>query len=92
MLDNPQEWVRDETPIYLFNPLDEDISVTKFIEDNTKVNYLIPALEMVTYPKYIADILKKHMVDAIINKRELGYLNNEQRREIEKEVEVKIDG
>lgn len=82
--------VRDETPTHIFNPLKNDLVLQEFNDLNEKITYTIPVVEISTYPKYLADILRKHLVDAIINERNLGYISPEERAEIQKETEVEL--
>ena len=86
--DNPKDWKPDTTPITLYNPLMKDIVISRYTDDNTEETYTIPPMSAVTHPAYIANHLKRHLVDAIINHRKLGLVTPEMRSEIEKEVIV----
>lgn len=82
---------RDETPTHLFNPLKNDLVLELFNDENIGTIYLARSLEVSTYPRYLADIVKKHLIDKIINDRGLGYVTPEQRKELLEEIEVNID-
>ena len=81
---------RDETPIHFFNPLKENVEIEIYDDQNHINLYILPALEISTYPKYLADILRKHLIDAIINERKIGMISSEKRLEIAKETEVQL--
>lgn len=87
---NPENWEKDITPIHLINPLKLPVEIEEFDDQNQKVKYTIPSMEIKTFPKYQADIIKKHLIDAIINTRKLGYLTPEKRQELEEEVVVNL--
>src|SRR3990167_2116788 len=79
---------RDETPISLFNPLNEDFTIEEKDDNNNPIKYTIPSLEIATFPAYQANIIKKHLIDALVNDRGIKYATPEQRDGIEKEVLV----
>ena len=83
---------RDETPISLFNPLKEDFIIEEKDDNNKPVKYTIPSLEIATFPAYQANIIKKHLIDALVNDRGIKYATPEQRAELEKEVLVSGEG
>lgn len=85
---NPQDWTPDQTPISLYNPLNHDITIERFNDENTIEKYTIPTMSAITFPAYIANFLKRHLVDEIINERRIGIVTPEKRREIEEEVLV----
>lgn len=85
---NPTEWKRDETPKNVFNPLNDDVSVRYRNDKNEEKSIIVPFFKSTTYPTYLADHIIKHLVDAIIIDRKLGYVTPEKRAEIQKEVEV----
>ena len=70
-----------------YSPLKEDLTITYRDEQNNPVEYIIPSMEVSTYPTFLADNFIKHIIDAVINERELGYLTPEKRAELQKEVE-----
>ncbi len=86
MLMDPTLYKRDETPKSFFNPLSFPVNVEYRDEKNNVLIIAIPPLKISEFPTYKADILIKHLVDAIINDRELGIVTPEDRKEIEKEV------
>lgn len=86
-MDLPQ---RDDTPTHLVSPLNE-ITILIRDDNNIQVPHVIPYLQIVTYPKWKADIIKRKIVDAIINERNLSFITTEQRELLNKEVEVTID-
>lgn len=85
---NPENWKRDDTPTSFFNPLDEDFAIDYRLDDGSLKNYIIPTIKISTYPKYLADYFVVHIVDEMINKRNLGHLTVEDRAELTKETEV----
>lgn len=85
---NPINWTRDETPVHIFNPLTIDVIVPIRDENNVQSDKIVPSLEITTYPRWLAEIVKKHVVDAVINDRELGYQTPEDLAKIQAEVEV----
>lgn len=87
---DPKDQKRDDTPTHLFNPLKDVVKIGIRNDENEQETVEIPSLEVSTYPKWLADVLKKHLVDAIMNSRGLGFLTPEDRKEIEDEVEVVI--
>lgn len=87
---DPTTWKRDETPTHFSNPLKHTVTVELFNDENQKVAHEIPSIEIVTYPKWLADVLKKHLIDAIIDDRDMGYTTPEERAELMKEIEVEL--
>lgn len=61
---------RDETPVDFFNPLASDFTVEMFDEQNNAVSYTIPAQQLATYPKYIADFIIRHLTEAVMVDRD----------------------
>lgn len=91
--DNPLNWKPDITPTTLINPLKKDVIVDLRDDKNNKYQIKIDAnMGIITLPKWQSDVVKKHLVDEVINVRELGYLSPEERSKIEKEVEVDLYG
>lgn len=87
-MSDPHTWTKDETPVHLINPLTSDISITLFDDDNKSSEKVIPSLEILTYPKWEAEIIKKHILDAVVNDRGLGFVTPENLTELLKEIEV----
>lgn len=85
---NPQDWKRNEAPKSFYNPLKDDFVISYRDEANEPVKYTIPPQKISTYPTYLADYFIKHIVDAIINERELGFLTPDDRQKIEQEVNI----
>lgn len=88
MRDNPQEWTPDMTPVSIFNPLDDDVVVKYLNDKNQEQTVVLGSIQMSTHPKYLADLLTKRLVDAIINDRNLGFLTEEEKLEIVNETKV----
>jgi len=87
-MSDPSLWTRNETSKSVFNPLTDDF-IIEFRNDKNEIEiYTVPSMNMVTHPTYLADFLIKHLVDRIIEKRDLGYVSPEARAEIQKEIEV----
>ena len=84
---DPTTWTKDETAKTFFSPLSKDLVIEYRNDDGTYQAYIIPMLSPSTYPTYLADHFIKHIVDAVINERGLGYITPEERAEIQKEVE-----
>ncbi len=85
---DPTLYKIDDTPKSFFNPLDKDIQVEYRHENNLVDLINIPSLKISTHPTYIANVLVKHLIDAIVNDRELGLQSPELLRKIEQEVLV----
>ncbi len=85
---NPQKWQPNLIPKTIQNPLSIDFTCTARDDNNSIVTITIPALDAKSYPTYLADHIGKHLVDAIINERDMGYVTPEQRAELAKEVFV----
>lgn len=77
---------RNDTPVTLFNPLPVDFVDTYRDEDNKPIEYTIHSFESQIFPKYMADIFLKKMVEMIINDRKLGFVTPEDRKELEKDI------
>lgn len=89
---NSDEILKDETPTHFYNPLTKNLEVALRNEQNQEVIKVVPAGEISTEPKWLADILIKHLVDAIINDRKLGIVSPEKRLEIQQEIEEDLNG
>lgn len=50
----------DETPTFLFNPSKED-----FTYPFDGVNYTLPSRKIISFPKYLADHLAKHLASKL---------------------------
>lgn len=74
-----------EKKIRLYNPDTEDFNV-KYDQKT----YTIKSLDSEEFKYRIALHITKHLVNHLINKRQMGYINPDQRKELEKEVEMKI--
>lgn len=86
--DNPESWKRDETPISLYNPLSEDVTIKRLDDQNREEVHILPATTAKTYPAYLANYLKNHLIDHIINARNIGLVTPEKRATIEQEVMI----
>lgn len=62
----------DESLVNLYNPTSEDFEFKLADEDNVIKKYLLPAGEITTLPKYIADKGAKELADKIVWKRGLN--------------------
>jgi hypothetical protein len=82
---------RDETPKSFFNPLAHDFIGEIRDDSNTIIKYTIPSMEISTFPAYIAERLIADLMTEITNQRELGYLTEEQKEKLRKEVEVNLN-
>lgn len=72
----------------LYNPLSNDFTYELFNDDNEAVSYTIHSLEIEFYESPVYDLLKKHLIDAISNDRELGLYDMEGLAQIKKEIEA----
>lgn len=90
MNDHPDTWVPDETPTYLFSPLKNNLTISLLDDSNKEITITVPSMEIVTVPKYREELVKRRIVDEIINERNVGYISPEQRLELEKEVYVDL--
>lgn len=86
---DPVNQQRDDTPTHLSSPLKE-LTVLIRDENNVQVPHVLPYLQIMTYPKWKADIIKKKIIDGIINERNLKYVTPEERKKLEEEVEVTL--
>ena len=81
-------WMKkDETPIDFFNPLASDFSVEYRHEDNIPTVYTVPAQSIAQHPKYLADHIIKHLVDAVMIDRDLS---EDKREEVRAEIIVNV--
>lgn len=85
---DPQNWKRDETPKSFSNPLGYDVTFAYQNDDNQTEHITLLAFQVSTYPKYLADWLIKHLLDAIIEDRNMGYVTPDDLRELRSEVEL----
>jgi len=74
-----------EKKIRLYNPDTEDFSVKYGPK-----TYTLKSLDSDEFQYTIARHMKRHLINHLINRRGLGYINPDQRKEIENEVEMKI--
>ena len=72
----------------LYNPLPYDFTYELFNDDNEIVSHTIHSLEIEYYESSTYDFLKKHLIDAISNDRELGLYDMEGLAQIKKEIEA----
>jgi hypothetical protein len=87
---NSDEILKDETPTHFYNPLSKNLEISLRDDKNQEIIKVIPAGEISTEPKWLADVLTKHLVDAIINERKLGLVSPEKRLEIQQETQVTL--
>ncbi len=83
---NPEGWKPDVTPRSIYNPFSDDFTCSYRDDKNVKQSVVVPALDILSLPAWLAKHVGKHLVDTIINERDLGYVSLEVRAEIEKEV------
>lgn len=75
----------------LFNPLDEDFTVTYDIYENKQPEtYVAKSKEISTFPTTIAQHIKKHLLSKLVEERELGYVTPELHQELLEEIEVQL--
>lgn len=85
---NPENWKPNESPLSIHNPLTHDFIYSYRKEDNSPVTLTIPAMDIVTLPTWLAEYAIKHLVDEIINERNLGFITLEQRDKLEAEIRI----
>ncbi len=85
---DPTHWTKNTTPKSFFNPLNHNIEVDYRDEKNLVNKIIIPSLEISTHPTYLANVLIKHLIDTMINDRELGYMSPEELKKLEEEILV----
>lgn len=73
----------------IFNPLLKDFSKMYDAGDGRK-EYTVKAREISEFPTPIARHLKKHLIDFIMNEREVDPLDKASLSEIEREIEVNL--
>lgn len=88
MSTDPLTWTADTTPTSLFNPLNHEVVIERYNEQNVLENIALPPISAATFPAHVAIYLKRHLVDIIVNERKLGLVTPEKRAEIEQEVTV----
>lgn len=76
------------TPKKICNVLERDFTFTYLNDNNDSESLTIPALDIVTLPSWLANLVAKHIADGVINDRELGYVTPEERAKIEEGVFV----
>jgi len=69
--------------VFVFNPSNKDF---KFKFDGKE--YDVPSRDFKEFPLHIANHAKKHLVNYLINTRDIGIISPEQRAELLKEIEV----
>ncbi len=87
-MNDPKYWKKNVNPVSFKNPLEREISIDQFNPQNRIVTTVFAPLKTYTMPKYKADYFIKHITDAVINDRQMGYLTPEARIEVEKEVRI----
>ena len=81
---------RDDTPVTLYNPLSKEFTTKWRNDSNVEQTLSIPPYEVNTFPAHQAVHVKKNLIDRIINERNLGFVNPEERAVLEKEVEYDL--
>ena len=82
-------WIkRNEESKQFFNPLDKDFEIEYLGDDNIPVKYVIPGVQISTFPAYLADFFIKHLVDEVANERDLSLIGEKERNEILKEIMI----
>jgi hypothetical protein len=85
---NPTDWKPNESPLSIHNPLTHDFTCSYRNEDNSTATLTIPAMDIVTLPTWLAEYAIKHLIDEMINERNLGFVTPQQRKKLESEVRV----
>ena len=83
---DPEKWSKDETLVTLYNPIDKEVRVEILDDENIPVKYVLEPYHSYTFPKYIGDIIEKHLLDAIKNHRSIGLTNANDIEELKKEI------
>lgn len=86
--DNPESWLADQTPVSIYNPLTKEIKIERYNDANEAEIYTLLPLSAATYPAYIANYIKRHLVDIIVNERKIGLITPEKRSSIEEEISI----
>lgn len=82
-----QDIKRNDSPKTFFNPLHKKLEL-EYRDDNNEIeNITLAPLSALTYPTFKADFLIKHIIDALIDERELGYVTPGGRKLLQQEVE-----
>lgn len=81
---------KNETPKTLFNPTKEEFVVQLRNDDNTYSNYIIHAMDMATFPTYIADRIEKRLVDKIFFERGVKENSEIDMAKIKEEIQVRV--
>jgi hypothetical protein len=88
MITDVKHITRDETLKTIFNPLKRDFVDRIRDDDNQEREYKIRSMETGTFPTYITNHVRKHLIDAVKNEREISGTDLKAIEEIEKEVDV----
>lgn len=80
---DPTKWTRDETPKTFRSPLDKDVIVEYFTEDNQPTKYIIPYQKEITEPTWFANMLINKILDVM-----MPDYNPEKREELRKQIEI----
>lgn len=59
----------NRTPKAIYNPLYEDFSCNYATDNNPPITYTIHALEIETFPTYLADHIAKHLAQHVLGVR-----------------------
>ena len=62
------QWIkRDDSPTSIFNPLKTDFVASIRDDDNVPHDYIVHSMEIETYPAYIARVLIKKLITAVLD-------------------------
>lgn len=77
------------TMISLFNPLSRDFSVTYDINnDKHPITFTIPSFDVAEFDPVVADHIKKHLADAVLNERGVKTNWEADHKDVCKEIEL----
>lgn len=82
---------RNSNPVTVYNPLKNDFTVTYATDDGPPLPYTVPSLDTATFPSYIADHVKKHLAQAVLNARGIRNNYDDDFREAVDEISVNYD-
>ena len=85
MIDLPD---RDETLVSIFNPLEIDFKTLIRDDNNSQDEYTVPSLQIVSFPKYKADIIINKLLRVVQDKRRISYFDLEEEKKIREEIQV----
>ena len=75
-----------DTHMGLFNPLSSDFSYIILNDKNEPITYTIPAFDSAYFDSSVYEIMKKHLLDAVKNERNIGLYEEEKEKAILKEI------